>query len=259
MDNPTGQSPPPDDFLKSPPVAGPEDPKKEVEESEPPNYWRVAFLILLVLATGAYVWFTRPAFSPPVSYPNVPGFPPSFTASPAVDKMIAEIKSGLPSPLEQDLVIGPSDEIRVRDTRFVVTHPPSQYYLEKVSGLLGQSSKAKLPFSVRIKIQDDRFTGRGPEALALSHGAIFFGVSFFFRAQNEAELAAVLAHEISHLALRHHAQARLIQKNVARLTNQFLKTGKRDQYIVLQEAILRIEGFFPAYPSWEEEFQLAAD
>ena len=73
-----------------------------------------------------------------------------------------------------------------------------QLYVAKVGRLVArQSERPSLPYSFAVVESDE------PNALALPGGYVFISTGLLRALNNESELAAVLGHEISHVALKH--------------------------------------------------------
>jgi predicted Zn-dependent protease len=72
-------------------------------------------------------------------------------------------------------------------------------YLQRVGGRL-LSRVAEPPFEYRLELV---LTADATEPMPLPGGYLFVPARFFLAAEDEAEFAAVLAHSIGHIALRH--------------------------------------------------------
>jgi predicted Zn-dependent protease len=70
-------------------------------------------------------------------------------------------------------------------------------YVNRIGQNLVRNSDAKVPFTIKVVESDE------VNAFALPGGFMFVNTGLLLRADNEAELAAVLAHEIGHVAARH--------------------------------------------------------
>jgi len=74
----------------------------------------------------------------------------------------------------------------------VVTH-----YVQQLGERLARNSDARIPFVIKV-IDSDQVN-----AFALPGGYLYVDTGLIMAAQNESELAAVMAHEIAHVAARH--------------------------------------------------------
>src|SRR5579871_476367 len=70
-------------------------------------------------------------------------------------------------------------------------------YVNRLTQNVARNSDAKVPFTIRVIDSDE------VNAFALPGGFMFVNTGLILHANNEAELAGVLAHEIGHVAARH--------------------------------------------------------
>ena len=70
-------------------------------------------------------------------------------------------------------------------------------YVNRLGQNLVQNSDAKVPFTIKVIDSDE------VNAFALPGGFMFVNTGLILKADNESELAGVLAHEIAHVAARH--------------------------------------------------------
>ena len=70
-------------------------------------------------------------------------------------------------------------------------------YVNRLVQTVAHNSDAKVPFTVKVIDSDE------VNAFALPGGFMFVNTGLLLKADNEAELAGVLAHEIAHVAARH--------------------------------------------------------
>jgi len=99
---------------------------------------------------------------------------------------------------DQDIEIGRQAAAEVSKQVKVVENRELQTYISSLGGQLARRSEASdYPYSFTM-IHDDSIN-----AFALPGGPIFINSGTVKNAANEAQLAGVLAHEISHVALRH--------------------------------------------------------
>jgi predicted Zn-dependent protease len=70
-------------------------------------------------------------------------------------------------------------------------------YVNRVGQNLVRNSDAKVPFTIKVIDSDE------VNAFALPGGFLYVNSGLILAAENEAELAGVMAHEISHVAARH--------------------------------------------------------
>lgn len=99
---------------------------------------------------------------------------------------------------QQDVQLGQEAAAQVEKTQPVVKNAQIDSYINELGHRLAQSPHAgTFPFSFHV-IYDKNIN-----AFALPGGPIFVNTATFLAADNEAQLAGVLAHEMSHIALRH--------------------------------------------------------
>ncbi|HEX2331436.1 MAG TPA: M48 family metallopeptidase [Candidatus Angelobacter sp.] len=79
----------------------------------------------------------------------------------------------------------------------MLADPMVNEYISKLAQRLIRHSDAKVPFVVKVVDSDE------VNAFALPGGFFYVNTGLILTAQNEAELAGVLAHEIAHVAARH--------------------------------------------------------
>jgi predicted Zn-dependent protease len=79
----------------------------------------------------------------------------------------------------------------------VVNDPVVSEYVNRIGQNLVRNSDAKVPFTIKV-IEDPSIN-----AFALPGGFFFVQTGLILHADNEAELAGVMAHEIAHVAARH--------------------------------------------------------
>ena len=88
-----------------------------------------------------------------------------------------------------------SQEIDARIKR--LRDPIVLEYVNRVGQNLVRNSDAKVPFTVKVIDSDE------VNAFALPGGFLYVNSGLILAAENEAELAGVMAHEIAHVAARH--------------------------------------------------------
>ncbi|HUP03127.1 MAG TPA: M48 family metallopeptidase, partial [Bryobacteraceae bacterium] len=79
----------------------------------------------------------------------------------------------------------------------IVDDPVISEYVNRIGQNLVRNSDAKVPFTIKV-IDSDEIN-----AFALPGGFFFVNTGILLNADNEAEMAGVMAHEIAHVALRH--------------------------------------------------------
>jgi beta-barrel assembly-enhancing protease len=79
----------------------------------------------------------------------------------------------------------------------VVDDPIIAEYINRVGQNIVRNSDAKVPFTIKVLDTDE------VNAFALPGGFFFVNTGLILKAESEAELAGVMAHEIAHVAARH--------------------------------------------------------
>ena len=99
--------------------------------------------------------------------------------------------------IEREIALGKelAEEVE-RESKFV-DDPVVTEYVNRIGQNLVRNSDAKVPFT--IKVVDSKEIN----AFALPGGFLFVNSGLILKADNEAELAGVMAHEIGHVAARH--------------------------------------------------------
>ncbi len=79
----------------------------------------------------------------------------------------------------------------------IIDDPIIAEYVNRVGQNLVRNSDAKVPFTIKVIDTEE------VNAFALPGGFFFVNSGLILKADNEAELAGVMAHEIAHVAARH--------------------------------------------------------
>ena len=99
--------------------------------------------------------------------------------------------------IEREISIGHDLARQVEESSRVVTDPIINEYVNRIGQNLVRNSDSRVPFT--IKVLD---TGE-VNAFALPGGFFYVDSGLILAADSESELAAVMAHEIAHVAARH--------------------------------------------------------
>ena len=99
--------------------------------------------------------------------------------------------------IEKEIGIGKQYAQEVERASKVVDDPIISEYVNRVGQNLVRNSDAKVPFTIKVLDAED------VNAFALPGGFFFVNTGLIMKAENEAELAGVMAHEIAHVAARH--------------------------------------------------------
>lgn len=96
-----------------------------------------------------------------------------------------------------------------KGTKFI-NDPVVTEYVNRIGQNLVRNSDAKVPFTIRVIDSDE------VNAMALPGGFFYVNSGLILNADEEAELAGVMAHEIAHVAA-HHAAREMTRSNYAQI------------------------------------------
>jgi predicted Zn-dependent protease len=99
--------------------------------------------------------------------------------------------------LEKEIAIGKQLAQEVERQAKIVDDPVVAEYVNRLGQNLVRNSDAKVPFTIKVLDTEE------VNAFALPGGFFFVNSGLILKADNEAELAGVMAHEIAHVAARH--------------------------------------------------------
>jgi predicted Zn-dependent protease len=99
--------------------------------------------------------------------------------------------------IEKEIAIGKSLAQEVERSSKMIDDPVVTEYVNRVGQNLVRNSDAKVPFTIKVIDSDE------VNAFALPGGFFYVNSGLILRAQEESELAGVMAHEISHVCARH--------------------------------------------------------
>jgi predicted Zn-dependent protease len=99
--------------------------------------------------------------------------------------------------LEREIALGKGAAQEVERSAKLITDPVVTEYVNRVGQNLVRNSDAKVPFTIKV-IDSDEIN-----AFALPGGFFYVNSGLILHADEEAELAGVMSHEIAHVAARH--------------------------------------------------------
>ena len=99
--------------------------------------------------------------------------------------------------IEKEIALGKQMAQEVERQAKIVDDPVIAEYVNRVGQNLVRNSDAKVPFTIKVVDSEE------VNAFALPGGFFFVNTGLLLKADNEAELAGVMAHEIAHVAARH--------------------------------------------------------
>ena len=99
--------------------------------------------------------------------------------------------------IEKEIALGKQMAQEVERQAKIVDDPIVAEYVNRIGQNLVRNSDAKVPFTIKV-IDSEEIN-----AFALPGGFFFVNTGILLNADNEAEMAGVMAHEIAHVAARH--------------------------------------------------------
>src|ERR1700756_4204648 len=99
--------------------------------------------------------------------------------------------------IEREIGLGKQLAQEVERSSKLIDDPVITEYVNRVGQNLVRNSDAKVPFTIKVIDSDE------VNAFALPGGFFYVNSGLILRAQEESELAGVMAHEISHVTARH--------------------------------------------------------
>ena len=99
--------------------------------------------------------------------------------------------------IEREISIGKQYSAQVESTVKLVQDPVVNEYVNRIGQNLVRNSDAQVPFTIKVVDSDDI------NAFALPGGYFYVNSGLILAADDESELAGVMAHEIAHVCARH--------------------------------------------------------
>ncbi len=112
--------------------------------------------------------------------------------------------------LDSEIREGKQYSQEIEATLKLVQDPVVTEYVNRIGQNLVRNSDAKVPFTIKVVDSDEI------NAFALPGGYFYVNSGLILAADEEAELAGVMAHEIAHVAARHYARQKT-RSNMANL------------------------------------------
>ncbi|MBS1822899.1 MAG: M48 family metalloprotease [Acidobacteria bacterium] len=210
---------------------------------------------ILLLSLGAYAQSTpqtTPQSTPTATIPTPPGsskpIPAGTTATPEEEKAArdkaAKKADSLPSPgenldphikkgseddvdaigtrniggrglgnwysVDSEIRMGKSYSMEIEKSAHMITDPVIVEYVNRVGQNIVKNSDCKVPFTIKILDSDEI------NAMALPGGFFYVNSGLILAADEEAELAGVMAHETAHVCA-HHAARQMTKMNYAQI------------------------------------------
>ena len=99
--------------------------------------------------------------------------------------------------LEKEIELGRQVAMEFEQTAYLLDDPKINEYVDRITQNIVRHSDAKVPFHVKVVDTDE------VNAFAFPGGFFYVNKGLILEAENESELAGVIAHEISHIIARH--------------------------------------------------------
>jgi beta-barrel assembly-enhancing protease len=112
--------------------------------------------------------------------------------------------------LETEIRLGKQYAMQVENSVKMVQDPVVNEYVNRIGQNLVRNSDAQVPFTIKV-IDSDEIN-----AFALPGGFFYVNSGLILAADEEAELAGVMAHEIAHVCAR-HAMRQMTRANIAQI------------------------------------------
>jgi predicted Zn-dependent protease len=143
---------------------------------------------------------------------------------------------------ETDIKIGKAYAQQIERTMKMVDDPMVNEFVNRIGQNLVRNSDATFPFIIKV-VADDEIN-----AMSLPGGILYVNSGLIQAADDEAELAGAMAHEIAHVALR-HATRQMTRANVLQILTipVVISTGVPiDPSIIMPVALLKFSRGFEA-------------
>ena len=152
--------------------------------------------------------------------------------------------------LETEIRMGKQYAMQVDSTVKLVQDPVITEYVNRIGQNLVRNSDAQVPFTIKVIDSDE------VNAFALPGGFFYVNTGLILAADEEAELAGVMAHEIAHVAAR-HGMRQMTRANLAQIgTIPLIFVGGGIGYAVYEAAGL---GLPLTFMKFQRNFEAEAD
>src|SRR3984885_3488554 len=152
--------------------------------------------------------------------------------------------------LEKEIALGKGLAQQVEREAKIVDDPVIAEYVNRLGQNLVRNSDAKVPFTIKVIDTEE------VNAFALPGGFFFVNAGLILKADSEAELAGVMAHEIAHVAARHGTRqaTRGEIAQLAMIPSLILRYGTWTGYGIYQAASILVPiGFLKFSRGFEAE------
>jgi hypothetical protein len=152
--------------------------------------------------------------------------------------------------LETEIRMGKQYAMQVDNSVKMIQDPVVTEYVNRIGQNLVRNSDAQVPFTIKVIDSDE------VNAFALPGGFFYVNSGLILAADEEAELAGVMAHEIAHVAAR-HGMRQMTRANLAQIgTIPLIFVGGGIGYAVYEAAGL---GLPLTFMKFQRNFEAEAD
>lgn len=152
--------------------------------------------------------------------------------------------------LESEIRMGKQYSMQVEQSVKLVQDPVVNEYVNRIGQNLVRNSDAQVPFTIKVIDSDE------VNAFALPGGFFYVNSGLILAADEEAELAGVMAHEIAHVAAR-HGMRQMTRANIAQIaTIPLIFVGGGIGYGIYQASSL---GLPLTFMKFQRNFEAEAD
>jgi predicted Zn-dependent protease len=196
------------------------------------------------------------AAPPPSATPNADGSMPGVKAGSIEDvnavgtRNIGARGVGNWYSTESEIKMGKSYAMQLEKSTKFITDPVVTEYINRIGQNIVKNSDCKVPFTIKV-IDTDEIN-----AMALPGGFFYVNSGLILAADEEAELAGVMAHETAHVCA-HHAAREMTRANYAQIgTIPLIMIGGWTGYGIYEAASIAIPVTFLEF---SREFEAQAD
>ena len=147
-----------------------------------------------------------------------------------------------------EIGVGKQYSMEVEKSAHLITDPVIVEYVNRIGQNLVKNSDARVPFTIKVIDSDE------VNAFALPGGFFYVNSGLIMNCDEEAELAGVMAHEISHV-VAHHAARQQTKMNYAQIASVpliIMTEGSWTGYGIYEAAQLAIPMTFLKFSRMEE-------
>jgi len=150
--------------------------------------------------------------------------------------------------IEKEIALGKQMAQEVERQAKIVDDPIIAEYVNRIGQNLVRNSDAKVPFTIKVVDSEEI------NAFALPGGFFFVNTGIVLNADNEAEMAGVMGHEIAHVAARHGTRQASNQQTINLATIPLIFMGGWTAYGIYQAMGVAVPmGFLRFSQKYESE------